>query len=49
MNVEIDHAEEVDYEFHNDASFVQIEVGLEEEDVEEDLGSNYLSQIRPTL
>ena len=48
MNVEIDHDEEVDYEFYNDASYVQIEVGLEEEDVEEDFGSNYLSQIRPT-
>jgi len=37
---------EVDYEFHNDAVFVQVELSLEDEDVEETEG---LSQIRPTL
>jgi len=34
-----------DYEFHNDAAFVQVELSLEDEDVEE----KSLSQIRPTL
>jgi len=37
---------EVDYEFHNNAAFIQIELSLEDEDVEEMEG---LSQIRPTL
>ena len=37
---------EVDYEFHNDAVFVQVELSLEDEDVEETKG---LSQIRPAL
>ena len=37
---------EVDYEFHTDAAFVQVELCLEDEDVEETEG---LSQIRPTL
>ncbi len=37
---------EVDYEFHNDVAFVQTELGLKEEDVEEVQG---LSQIGPTL
>jgi hypothetical protein len=37
---------EVDYEFHNDTAFVQVELCLEDEDVEEMEG---LSQIRPTL
>jgi hypothetical protein len=37
---------EVEYEFHNNTAFVQVEYGLEEEDVEEMEG---LSQIRPTL
>jgi len=36
---------EVDYEFHNDGAFVQVELSLEDEDVEE----KSLSQIRPTL
>jgi hypothetical protein len=36
----------VDYEFHNNIAFVQIELRLEEEDVEEVQG---LSQIWPTL
>jgi hypothetical protein len=36
---------EVDYEFHKDAAFVQVELSLEDEDVEE----KSLSQIRPTL
>jgi hypothetical protein len=36
----------VDYEFHNDAAFVQVELGLNDEDVGEMDG---LSQIRPTL
>ncbi len=37
---------EVDYEFHNDAAFVQVELSLKDEDVEETKG---LSQSRPTL
>ena len=37
---------EVDYEFHNDTAFVQVELSLEDEDVEETKG---LSHIRPTL
>ena len=37
---------EVDYESHNDAAFVQIELGLEDKDVEEREG---LSQIGLTL
>ena len=36
---------EVDYEFHNNAAFVQVELSLEDKDVEE----KSLSQIRPTL
>jgi hypothetical protein len=35
----------VDYEFHNDGTFVQVELSLEDKDVEE----KSLSQIRPTL
>jgi hypothetical protein len=46
MNVYKDDDVEVEYEFHNNVAFVQIELGLEEEDVEEVQG---LSQIRPTL
>ncbi len=46
MNISDDKEVEVDYEFHNDAAFVQIELALEEADVEEVLG---LSEIRPTL
>jgi hypothetical protein len=37
---------EVEYEFHNNTAFVQVDFGLEDEDVEETEG---LSQIRPTL
>ena len=37
---------EVDYEFCNDAAFVQVELSLEDKDVEETEG---LNQIRPTL
>ena len=38
---------EVDYEFHNNAAFAQVELlSLKDEDVEEAKG---LSQIRPTL
>ena len=37
---------EVNYMYHNNAAFMQIELGLEEEDVEEVKG---LSQIMPTL
>ncbi len=37
---------EVEYEFDNNTAFVQVEFGLEDEDVEEIEG---LSQIRPTL
>ncbi len=33
MNVYEDNDVEVDYEFHNDAAFVQIELGLKETDV----------------
>jgi hypothetical protein len=36
---------EVDYEFHNDGAFMQVELSLEDKDVEE----KSLSQIRPTL
>ena len=46
MNITDDKVVKVDYEFHNNAAFVQIELGLEEADVEEVLG---LSEIRPTL
>ncbi len=38
MNISDDKEVEVDYEFHKDAAFVQIELGLEEADVEEVLG-----------
>ena len=37
---------EVDYEVHNNAALVQVELSLEDEDVEETKG---LSHIRPTL
>jgi hypothetical protein len=37
---------EVDYEFRNDAAFLQVELSLEDKDVEETEG---LNQIRPTL
>jgi len=37
---------EVEYEFHNNTAFVQVEFGLEDKDAEETEG---LSQIRPTL
>ena len=33
---------EVDYEFHNNAAFVQIELGLKDEDVEEREGLSRL-------
>jgi hypothetical protein len=46
MCIHEDDDVEVDYEFHNDVAFVQIELGLEEEDVEEVQG---LSQIWPNL
>jgi hypothetical protein len=46
MSVYEDDGIEVDYEFHSNVAFVQIELELEEEDVEEVQG---LSQIRPTL
>ncbi len=35
MSVYEDNGVEVDYEFHNDTAFVQIELGLKETDVEE--------------
>jgi hypothetical protein len=35
MNTSDDNEVKVDYEFHKDAAFVQIEVGLKEADVEE--------------
>ncbi len=38
---------EVDYEFHNDAAFVQVEICLEDEDVEDTEGIS--QEIRPTL
>jgi len=37
---------EVDYEFHNNVAFVQVELGLDDEDVEDTEG---VSQIRPTI
>jgi hypothetical protein len=37
---------EVDYEFHNNASLVQVELNFEDKDIEETKG---LSQIKPTL
>jgi len=37
---------EVEYEFHNNTAFIQVEFGLEAEDVEETEG---FSQIRPTM
>jgi hypothetical protein len=40
------HDIEVDYEFRNNAAFVQVELCLEDEDVEE---TESLRQIRPTL
>ena len=46
MSIIDDKEVEVDYEFHNNAAFVQIELGLEEVDVEEVQG---LSEIRPML
>jgi hypothetical protein len=46
MSTSDDDEVKVDYEFHNNAVFVQIELGLEEADVEEVQG---LSQIRPTI
>jgi hypothetical protein len=46
MSVYEDDDVEVEYEFHNNIAFMQIELGLEGEDVEEVQG---LSQIRPTL
>jgi hypothetical protein len=46
MSISDDDEVKVDYEFHNDAAFVQIELGLEVADVEEVQG---LSEIRPTL
>jgi hypothetical protein len=46
MSIGDDKEVGVDYEFHNDAAFVQIELGLEEADVEKVQG---LSEIRPTL
>jgi hypothetical protein len=46
MSVYEDDDVEVDYEFYNNVAFMQIELGLEEDDVEELQG---LSQIRPTL
>jgi hypothetical protein len=46
MSIYEDDDIEVEYEFHNDVAFVQIELGLEEEYVEEVQG---LSQIRLNL
>jgi hypothetical protein len=46
MSVYEDDDVKVDYKFHNDTAFVQIELGFKEMDVEEAQG---LSQIRPTL
>ena len=46
MSTSDDDEVKVDYEFHNNAAFVQIELGLEEVDVEEVQG---LSEIRPML
>ncbi len=46
MSVNEDNDVDVDYEFHNNVAVVKIELGLEDEDVEETEG---LSLIRPTL
>ena len=46
ISVDEDNDVEVDYDFHNDGAFVQIELGLREEDIADMKG---LSQIRPTL
>jgi hypothetical protein len=46
MSTSDDDEVEVVYEFHNNAAFLQIELGLEEADVQEVQG---LSEIRPTL
>ncbi len=46
MNIDKDAVIEVDYKFHNNAAFLQIELGLKEKDGEEWTG---LSQIRPTM
>jgi hypothetical protein len=46
MNIYEDDGVEVDYKFHSNVAFVQIELGLKEEDVEEGQG---LNRIRPTL
>jgi hypothetical protein len=46
MIISDDKEVKVDYEFHNDAAFVQIELELEEADVKE---VQDLSEIRPTL
>jgi hypothetical protein len=46
MSVNDDDEVELDYEFHNNAAFVQIELGLKEADVEE---VQDFSQIRPML
>jgi hypothetical protein len=46
MSASDDDEVKVDYKFHNNAAFVQIELGLKEADVDEVQG---LSQIRPTL
>jgi hypothetical protein len=46
MNMDKDDKIKVDYEFHNNAEFMQIELVLEEKDVKVLKG---ISQIRPTL
>jgi hypothetical protein len=46
MSTSDDDEVKVDYEFHKDAAFVQIELGLKEADVKEVQG---LSEISPTL
>ena len=46
MNFNENNEVELDYDFHNDAAFVQVELGLEDKDVEE---MEDLSQISPTL
>jgi hypothetical protein len=49
MNIESNTDKEVNYKFHNNASFVQIELGLEEEDIDDDVNLIDLNLIWPTL
>jgi hypothetical protein len=48
MNIENSINKEVDYKFHSNVSFVQIELGLEEEDIDDNAKSINL-RVKPTL